>query len=182
MAEIVDQFLKEVGDIVAPKDEDEYDDETAAAIHPYEQLEKAAVLQEARIFHDSILVKENPRKCCRILAQILYLQNDAKATGAFSKLTIDEATELFFASTKLFVDVEDASLRRLVYLFIKEIQPLCDPSDVIIVTSCLTKDMTCDVGLYRANAIRVLVHIIDSAMLGSIERYIKQDQRARWLL
>ena len=174
MAEIVDQFLKEVGDIVAPKDEDEYDDETAAAIHPYEQLEKAAVLQEARIFHDSILVKENPRKCCRILAQILYLQNDAKATGAFSKLTIDEATELFFASTKLFVDVEDASLRRLVYLFIKEIQPLCDPSDVIIVTSCLTKDMTCDVGLYRANAIRVLVHIIDSAMLGSIERYIKQ--------
>ena len=91
-----------------------------------------------------------------------------------SKLTTAEATELFFASTKLFVDVQDMSLRRLVYLFIKEIQPLCDPSDVIIVTSCLTKDMTCDVGLYRANAIRVLVNIIDSAMLGSIERYIKQ--------
>jgi len=34
--------------------------------------------------------------------------------------------------------------------------------------------MTCDVGLYRANAIRVLVHIIDSSFLGSIERYIKQ--------
>jgi len=61
-----------------------------------------------------------------------------------------------------------------VYLFIKEIQPLCDPSDVIIVTSCLTRDMTSSVGLYRANAIRVLVNVIDSAMLGSIERYIKQ--------
>ena len=47
-------------------------------------------------------------------------------------------------------------------------------ADVIIVTSCLTRDMTSSVGLYRANAIRVLVNIIDSAMLGSIERYIKQ--------
>lgn len=166
-----------------------------------EQLEKAAVLQDARIFHDSILVREHPRKCCRILAQIIvrniyyislyyiharlptqlsylpffhlkYLQNDAKSIS--SKLTRTEATELFFASTKLFVDAHDISLRRMVYLFIKEIQPLCDPSDVIIVTSCLTKDMTCDVGLFRSNAIRVLIHIIDSAMLGSIERYIKQ--------
>lgn len=117
-------------------------------------------------------MRENPRKCCRILAQLLYLQNDTKNLS--NQLTLLEATDLFFASTKLFVDVEDASLRRLLYLFIKEIQPLCDPSDVIIVTSCLTKDMTCDVGLYRANAIRVLVHIIDSSFLGSIERYIKQ--------
>lgn len=158
--------MKEVGVIVGPKDEDE------DAVHPYEKLEKAKVLQDARIFHDSILVRDSPRKCCRILAQILYLQNDAKNPS--SKLTRAEATDLFFAGTKLFVDVHDASLRRLVYLFIKEIQPLCDPSDVIIVTSCLTKDMTSDTGLYRANAIRVLVNIIDSAMLGSIERYIKQ--------
>ncbi|KAL7464508.1 hypothetical protein ACHAXS_004837 [Conticribra weissflogii] len=34
--------------------------------------------------------------------------------------------------------------------------------------------MTCDIPLYRANAIRVLVNIIDSAMLGAIERYMKQ--------
>ncbi|KAL7537421.1 hypothetical protein ACHAXR_007807 [Thalassiosira sp. AJA248-18] len=162
----MDKFIKDVGDILDPKEED------GDAIHPYEQLEKAKVLQDARIFHDSILVRENPRKCCRILAQILYLQNDPKSKS--TKLTRTEATELFFAGTKLFVDVQDSSLRRLVYLFIKEIQPLCDPSDVIIVTSCLTKDMTCDDGLYRANAIRVLVNIIDSAMLGSIERYIKQ--------
>ncbi|KAL7552311.1 hypothetical protein ACHAWF_015553 [Thalassiosira exigua] len=160
----MDQFVKDVEGIVAPNlDKD--------AVHPYDRLEKAKVLQDARIFHDSILVRENPLKCCRILAQILYMQNDPKST---SKLTNTEATELFFASTKLFVDAEDVSLRRLVYLFIKEMQPLCDPSDVIIVTSCLTRDMTSDVGVYRANAIRVLVNIIDSAMLGSIERYIKQ--------
>ena len=92
-ATTMEQFLKEVGDIVAPKD----DDDEEALIHPYgecwspvsfftrrtishllyrnitktEQLEKAAVLQDARIFHDSILVREHPRKCCRILAQII---------------------------------------------------------------------------------------------------------------
>jgi len=123
-------------------------------------------------FHDSILVRDRPRKCCRILSQILYLQNDARSQA--SKLTRTEATDLFFASTKLFVDVKDPSLRRLVYLFIKEIQLLCDRSDIIIVTSCLTKDMVSDNGMYRANAIRALVNIIDDAMLGSIERYIKQ--------
>lgn len=137
---------------------------------------KAKVLQDARIFHDSILVREQPRKCSKVLCQILYLQNSpgSAQNSPSSRLSKAEATDLFFASTKLFVCTEDASLRRLVYLFIKEIQPLCDPSDVIIVTSCLTRDMTSSVGLYRANAIRVLVNIIDSAMLGSIERYIKQ--------
>ena len=69
---------------------------------------------------------------------------------------------------------DDASLRRMVYLFIKEVAETCNPDDVIIVTSSLTKDMTCDVDLYRANALRVLARIIDSAMLGAIERYVKQ--------
>jgi len=69
---------------------------------------------------------------------------------------------------------DDASLRRMVYLFIKEVAETCNPDDVIIVTSSLTKDMTCDVDLYRANALRVLARIIDAAMLGAIERYVKQ--------
>ena len=69
---------------------------------------------------------------------------------------------------------DDASLRRMVYLFIKDVAETCNPDDVIIVTSCLTKDMTCDVDLYRGNALRVLVRIVDVAMLGAIERYVKQ--------
>jgi coatomer protein complex subunit gamma len=84
-----------------------------------------------------------------------------------------EATEVFFGVTKLFMS-DDASLRRMVYLFIKDVAETCNPDDVIIVTSCLTKDMTCDVDLYRGNALRVLVRIVDVAMLGAIERYVKQ--------
>ncbi len=150
---------------VAEKFKDEDDEEIYYS--PYANLEKSAVLQEARIFHDSIAVRENPRKCCTVIAQLLHLQN----TGQFLNST--EATDVFFGVTKLFMS-DDASLRRMVYLFIKEVAETCNPDDVIIVTSSLTKDMTCDVDLYRANALRVLARIIDSAMLGAIERYVKQ--------
>ncbi|KAG7373966.1 adaptin N terminal region-domain containing protein [Nitzschia inconspicua] len=136
-------------------------------VSPYAQLEKATVLQEARIFHDPTAVRENPRKCCTVIAQLLHLQN----TGQYMSST--EATEVFFGVTKLFMS-DDASLRRMVYLFIKDVAETCNPDDVIIVTSCLTKDMTCDVDLYRGNALRVLVRIVDVAMLGAIERYVKQ--------
>eukprot|EP00566_Odontella_aurita_P002657 CAMPEP_0113544468 /NCGR_PEP_ID=MMETSP0015_2-20120614/10727_1 /TAXON_ID=2838 /ORGANISM="Odontella" /LENGTH=956 /DNA_ID=CAMNT_0000444735 /DNA_START=81 /DNA_END=2951 /DNA_ORIENTATION=+ /assembly_acc=CAM_ASM_000160 len=156
-------ILREVQDLAEKfKDED-----GEMFVSPYANLEKAAVLQEARIFNDSQAVRESPRKCCTVIAQLLHLQN----TGQFMSGT--EATEVFFGVTKLFMS-DDASLRRMVYLFIKEVAETCNPDDVIIVTSSLTKDMTCDVDLYRANALRVLARIVDAAMLGAIERYVKQ--------
>jgi coatomer protein complex subunit gamma len=60
--------------------------------------------------------------------------------------------------TKLFQS-KDVTLRRLVYLAIKEMSKIAD--DVIIVTSSLTKDMTGKEDQYRASAIRALVSIID---------------------
>lgn len=159
----VSSMLKEVQEL-AEKFKVEEDE---PYISPYAHLEKATVLQEARIFHDPQAVRENPRKCCTVIAQLLHLQN----TGQY--LVATEATEVFFGVTKLFMS-DDASLRRMVYLFIKDVAETCDPDDVIIVTSCLTKDMTCDVDLYRGNALRVLVRIVDAAMLGAIERYVKQ--------
>jgi len=153
---------------VAEKFKDEDDEQGGlAAYSPYANLEKSAVLQEARIFHDPNAVRENAPKCCTVIAQLLHLTN----TGQFLNST--EATDVFFGVTKLFMS-DDASLRRMVYLFIKDVAETCNPDDVIIVTSSLTKDMTCDVDLYRANALRVLTRIIDSAMLGAIERYVKQ--------
>jgi coatomer protein complex subunit gamma len=159
----VSSMLKEVQELAEKfkVEEDEH------YVSPYASLEKAAVLQEARIFHDPNSVRENPRKCCTVIAQLLHLQN----TGQY--LLPVEATEVFFGVTKLFMS-DDASLRRMVYLFIKDVAETCNQDDVIIVTSCLTKDMTCDVDLYRANALRVLVRIVDAAMLGAIERYVKQ--------
>jgi coatomer subunit gamma len=84
-----------------------------------------------------------------------------------------EVTEVFFGVTKLFQS-HDVNLRRMMYLFIKEVAETCNPDDVIIVTSSLTKDMNTGEDLYRANSMRVLAKIIDATMLGAIERYLKQ--------
>lgn len=60
---------------------------------PFQNLEKGLVLQEKRLFNESPL---NTKKCATLLTKVLYLlvQGD--------KLTTTEATDLFFAITKLF--------------------------------------------------------------------------------
>jgi coatomer protein complex subunit gamma len=134
---------------------------------PFMHLEKATVLQESRIFHDAAVVTQNPRRCCQMITKLLFLLVRGES---FSSA---EITEVFFGVTKLFQS-HDTNLRRMMYLFIKEVAETCNPDDVIIVTSSLTKDMNTGVDLYRANAVRVLAKIIDSTMLGAIERYLKQ--------
>uniref|UniRef100_A0A8C6EY73 Coatomer subunit gamma n=1 Tax=Marmota marmota marmota TaxID=9994 RepID=A0A8C6EY73_MARMA len=90
---------------------------------PFQHLEKSAVLQEARVFNETPI---NPRKCAHILTKILYLINQGEHLGT------TEATEAFFAMTKLFQS-NDPTLRRMCYLTIKEMS--CIAEDVIIVTS-----------------------------------------------
>jgi len=140
---------------------------TISTESPYQFLEKATVLQESRIFHDASVVTQNPRKCCQMITKLLFLLVKGDT------FTSMEITEVFFGVTKLFQS-SDVNLRRMMYLFIKEVAETCNPDDVIIVTSSLTKDMNTGEDLYRANAMRVLSKIIDSTMLGAIERYLKQ--------
>ncbi|MEE6502215.1 hypothetical protein FKM82_004445 [Ascaphus truei] len=130
--------------------------------NPFQHLEKSAVLQEARLFNESPI---NPRKCAHILTKILYLINQGEHMGA------TEATEAFFAMTKLFQS-NDPTLRRMCYITIKEMANISE--DVIIVTSSLTKDMTGKDDCYRGPAVRALCRITDSTMLQAIERYMKQ--------
>uniref|UniRef100_A0A8V5HGL3 Coatomer subunit gamma n=1 Tax=Melopsittacus undulatus TaxID=13146 RepID=A0A8V5HGL3_MELUD len=130
--------------------------------NPFQHLEKSAVLQEARVFNETPI---NPRKCAHILTKILYLINQGEHLGVM------EATESFFAMTKLFQS-NDPTLRRMCYLTIKEMSSIAE--DVIIVTSSLTKDMTGKDDNYRGPAVRALCQITDSTMLQAIERYMKQ--------
>jgi len=142
------------------KDKKEEEDRDGG--NPFANLEKTSVLQEARLFNETPV---NPRKCTTVLAKILYLINQGETLGT------TEATECFFAITKLF-QAKDTVLRRLVYLGIKELSGIAE--DVIIVTSSLTKDMTGKEDCYRAAAIRALCTITDPVMLQAIERYMKQ--------
>ncbi|XP_063545468.1 coatomer subunit gamma-like [Cydia strobilella] len=137
-------------------------EEEDGSANPYQNLDKTIVLQESRYFNESSV---HPRKCTHILSKILFLLNQGE------KLTTQEATDAFFATTKLFQS-KDVMLRRMVYLCIKELSSMAQ--DVIIVTSSLTKDMTGKEDLYRAAAIRALCSITDSTMLQAIERYMKQ--------
>lgn len=141
---------------------DKKDEESGGGSNPFQQLEKSSVLQEARIFNETPI---NPRKCAHILTKILYLINQGEHMG------VTEATEAFFAMTKLFQS-NDSTLRRMCYLTIKEMS--CIAEDVIIVTSSLTKDMTGKDDNYRGPAVRALCTITDSTMLQAIERYMKQ--------
>ncbi|PRP84210.1 hypothetical protein PROFUN_08410 [Planoprotostelium fungivorum] len=129
---------------------------------PFQGLEKGALLQERRILNETPL---NPKKCCQFATKLLYLVEQGE------KFTKTEATEVFFAITKLFQS-KDIPLRRMVYLVLKALIPMSD--DVIIVIASLTKDINSKNDLYKANAIRVLTQITDSAMLAQIERYLKQ--------
>merc|ERR1712018_77152 len=87
---------------------DKKDDEEGGS-NPFHNLEKSSVLQESRTFNETPI---NPRKCGHILTKVLYLLNQGEHIGTM------EATEAFFAMTKLFQS-KDVMLRRMVYLGIK---------------------------------------------------------------
>uniref|UniRef100_A0A914KKQ8 Coatomer subunit gamma n=1 Tax=Meloidogyne incognita TaxID=6306 RepID=A0A914KKQ8_MELIC len=154
---------------------DKKDDEAGAG-NPYDHLDKATVVQEVHCLKSGsqTLVKTrafnetpiNARKCRPILCKLLYLIQHGETIGK------TEATDTFFAITKLW-QAKDVTLRMLVYLAIKELCTIS--SDVIIVTSSLTKDMTGREDVYRPSAIRALCRILtDTGMLQAIERYMKQ--------
>lgn len=132
-------------------------------VSPFEGIEKGAVLQECRIFND---IQLDTARCAQVLVRLLYL------VGQGDHLSSEEATIVFFSVTKLF-QANEPSLRRLVYLAIKELAHTAE--EVIIVTNCLTKDINSDVDMYRANATRVLCKITDAQMVQQIERYLKQE-------
>ncbi|KAK8403505.1 hypothetical protein O3P69_000520 [Scylla paramamosain] len=137
-------------------------DEEDGGGNPYHSTDKTSVLQEARVFNETPV---NVKRSTHVLTKILYLLNQGET------LATKEATDAFFAMTKLFQS-NDLVLRRLVYLGIKELCNIAE--DTIIVTSSLTKDMTGREDQYRAPSIRALCRITDASMMQAIDRYMKQ--------
>ncbi|KAI0068048.1 coatomer subunit gamma [Artomyces pyxidatus] len=123
---------------------------------------KTTILQEARVFNESPI---SPRKCRALLTRIVYLLYVGENFGT------QEATTLFFGTTKLFQH-KDSALRQMVYLAIKELATTAE--DVIMVTSSIMKDMQPNSEvIYRPNAIRALCRIIDPSMVQGVERFFK---------
>ncbi|KAF8624211.1 hypothetical protein AX15_005977 [Amanita polypyramis BW_CC] len=123
---------------------------------------KTTIIQEARVFNDSPI---SPRKCRALLTRIVYLLYVGET------FSTQEATTLFFGTTKLFQH-KDSALRQAVYLAIKELVVAAE--DVIMVTSSIMKDMQPNSEvIYRPNAIRALCRIIDPSMAQGVERFFK---------
>ncbi|QRW24701.1 coatomer subunit gamma [Rhizoctonia solani] len=122
---------------------------------------KSTIIQEARVFNESPI-------------------SDSFGT--------QEATNLFFGTTKLFQN-KDAALRQMVYLAVKELSTTAE--DVIMVTSSIMKDMQGNLdAVYRPNAIRALCRIIDStrhlashpALVSSYHLFpVSKDVIKRWV-
>eukprot|EP00948_MAST-09A_sp_MAST-9A-sp1_P003290 g3290.t1 len=130
----------------------------------FRNLSKAPVLQECRVFKDQNLDVQQARI---IITKVLHLLTQG------TKFSDREITDVFFGVSQLFQH-QNADLRRMVYLFIKEAAAATDPSNAMMVTSCLIKDCNDNNPLYKANAVRVLSKIADKATLAQIERYIRQ--------
>ncbi|KAF9245682.1 coatomer subunit gamma [Melanogaster broomeanus] len=123
---------------------------------------KTTIIQEASVFNDSPI---SPRKCRALLTRIVYLLYIGE------NFSSQEATRLFFGTTKLFQH-KDSALRQMVYLAIKELATTAE--DVIMVTSSIMKDMQPNSEvIYRPNAIRALCRIIDPSMAQGVERFFK---------
>ncbi|KAI1283188.1 Coatomer subunit gamma-2 [Halotydeus destructor] len=137
-------------------------DEEEAGGNPFAKVQKTTALQEARVFNENPV---NPRKCALILTKILYILNHG------DQLSTQEATDCFFNMTKLF-QCKDTTLRRLVYLGIKELSKVAE--NVYVVTSSLTQDMNSKEDQFRPAAMRALIQITDATTFQGIERYMKQ--------
>jgi hypothetical protein len=81
-------------------------------------MDKTSVLHDARCFNEHDVVMRNPSKCCNIITKLLYILT---CTG--DNFSSSEASDVFFSVTKLF-ESKDLNLRRMVYLFIKEVRVL----------------------------------------------------------
>lgn len=129
---------------------------------PIVRVDRTAVFQEARVFNSSPI---SPRKCRILLTKIALLLFQGE------KFPQNEATELFFGISKLFQN-KDASLRQMVYLVAKELSSSAE--DVIMITSSIMRDISqTNDAIYRPNALRTLVRIIDSSTVQAIERLLK---------
>lgn len=86
----------------------------AAEVSPFANLDKSTVLQECRAFSDANFVKLHPKRCCLQITKLLFFLVQGETLG------VNDSTQVFFGVTKLFQS-GDGNLRRMVYLFLKEV-------------------------------------------------------------
>ncbi|CCW62239.1 unnamed protein product [Phytomonas sp. EM1] len=137
-----------------------YDDESEKAMLPFEGIDKTSTLQLCRVFN---AVPLDVGACEAAVTQALYLIY----TGIV--LTENEATDLFFLSTRLFQS-DNPTLRRLYYVLMKELGPLVERS--FIASNSIMLDIKNSSGSAKSNALRTLYAVMDRDMYTTVDRTI----------
>eukprot|EP00761_Pharyngomonas_kirbyi_P008188 gb/GECH01008199.1/.p1 GENE.gb/GECH01008199.1/~~gb/GECH01008199.1/.p1 ORF type:complete len:868 (+),score=209.99 gb/GECH01008199.1/:1-2604(+) len=134
--------------------EKKHEDEEYAPI----SVDKATVLQESKKFGKAPI---NIMECKSLLSKLVYLLSKGET------LSRSEATKLFLNVTMLFQS-NNLSLRRLVYLVIKELSEHAD--QLFVAVNTLANDMNNPNEVCHANAIRALTKICDTSTLAPIAK------------
>jgi len=119
----------------------------------YSNINKTNLVHDSKMFNEK---KIRDSECINVINKAIYLLNQGQAFEDVDK------SSFFFNVTKVFQmpAQNHVNLRRLVYVFIKELK--VHESEVFIVISCLTKDIqNAENPIVKANALRVLTKIID---------------------
>ncbi|GMM29069.1 coatomer subunit gamma [Martiniozyma asiatica (nom. inval.)] len=136
--------------------------------HLYKRGDPAAVPDKMSIYQECLaqfnaspVLAKKSRSLLSKLLRLLY-------TGdAFPRT---ESTNLFFSISKLFHN-DDASLRQLAYLAIKELTPMAD--DTLMITASIMKDIQGGQSVYKPNAVRSLSRVLDASTVPAAERLLK---------
>lgn len=130
----------------------------------FHNLEISTVIQNCRVFND---VPLNAEKSIQAMINLLYLLHSDKG-----ELSQEEATDIFFMSTKL-MQSSNILLRRLHYILVKELSPKVEAS--YIASNSLMMDMKNSNPRIRGNALRTLFSVMDVSMYHTIDRMIVEN-------
>ena len=50
-------------------------------LHPFAGLDRMAVLLECRVFHDANYVRMHPKRCCQLIAKLLWFVAQGESMG-----------------------------------------------------------------------------------------------------
>lgn len=147
--------------------ETEFDDVMEAEPSRFQNIELSSVVQSCRVFNDVPLSVE---KSTQAMINLLYLLHSDKGD-----LSVEEATDIFFMSTKL-MQSSNLLLRRLHYLLIKELAPKVEAS--YIASNSLMMDINNANPCIRGSALRTLFTVMDASMYHSIDRIIIEKSKS----
>ncbi len=113
------------------------------------KIDKAETIENTKNFNNAQL---DIPACITTLSHLIYLMNQGETFYG------EEISQIFFSVTRL-LQTDDESLKRMIYIMIKEMK---NESSIYIVTSSLMKDIHNENPNFRRNSLRTIPSVLFS--------------------